>query len=219
MARHRLLEGRAALVTAGLGRRSCEQADSPMAVLDEVVDEQLDAGVVVEDDAAVAGVDDGAVEEDAGYAPARHLVELRAIEADRRDEQPVDPMGKERLQCLDLALGRLLAVHQQRAIPGVVQRRLCALERRGVEGARDVGDDEADRVGGRRAQGPGELRRLELEVAGRVGDCGARPVGQLAPPIQGTRSRRRRDAGSPRDVSEGDRTAPQTVAQAIATLS
>jgi hypothetical protein len=64
------------------------------------------------------------------------------------------------------------------------------------------------------------LRRLELERAGGVDDGGAGAVGQLTAAVQGARGRRRGDACSLCDIGERHyRTVPQTVAQAIATLS
>ena len=94
-----------------------------MAVLDEVVDEQFDAAVVVEDHAAFAAADDRAVEEHARHPSAGHVLEPLAAEPDGRDEQPVDAVGEQRLQRFDFAFGGLLAVHQQCPIAGVMQRR------------------------------------------------------------------------------------------------
>jgi hypothetical protein len=70
--RHRRLERRLALKAAGLRRRTRQQADPPMAVADEVVNEQLNAGVVVEDHAP-SPLRRSAVEEHAGHSSAGHF--------------------------------------------------------------------------------------------------------------------------------------------------
>ena len=67
---HRGAKGVPALVAARLGQRTGEQTDPPVAVLDQMVDEQRHPMVVVEDDRAVADPVDRAVEEDAGHARA-----------------------------------------------------------------------------------------------------------------------------------------------------
>ena len=129
-------------------------------------------------------------------------------------------MREQRLERLDLALGRLLAVHQQHAVARFVQGPLRALERRRVERAGDVRDDEADGVGRRGAERARELGGLELQGFRRFGDGGSRLLRKLTAAVQGARSRRRGDTSPPRHIRQGHHvTVPQTVAQAIATLS
>ena len=221
MAAHGVVERGAALGSARLAQRADEQTDPAVAVRDHVVDEQLDAGPVVEQHGAGAAAGDHAVEEHARRAPARdEAVEVLPPDPDRRDEQPVDTVGDQRPQRLDLAVGGLLGVHQQHAVSGLLERSLRALERRRVERTRDVGHHEAHRVGRAGTQRAGELGRLEVELA-RDLDHGGTCLGrQLAASGQRPRRRRRRDPGDLGDVGERDlTTSPQTVAQAIATLS
>ena len=136
------------LVAARLARRPGEQPDSLVAVGDHVVDQDLDSLGVVEEHRPVARVGHGAVEEDARDAAAPdHVVEDVEIDADGREQQAVDPVAEQRPERLDLAVARLLAVHQHHAVARLLERDLRALERAGVERARDVGDDEADREG------------------------------------------------------------------------
>ena len=76
-----------------------------------------------------------------------------------------------------------LAVHQHHAVAGLLERALGALERRRVERARDVGDDEADRQRALDPQRAGQLGGLEVQL---VRGLAARPRGS------GRTARRRR---------------------------
>ena len=192
-----------------------------MAVSDEMLDEELDPGRVVEQDAARAGAVDAAVEEHAGRSAARdETVEPLPLHADRRDEQPVDAVREQRAQGRDLAVGCLARVHQQHPVAGLLEHALGALERRRVERARDVGDDEADRRGRARPERPRQMRGLEMEGVRRL-EHGRPGLGrELAAPVQGARGRRRRYPRVLGDIRERDLARrPQTIAQAIATLT
>ena len=69
-----------------------------MAVLDEVVDEQVDPGCVVEQHRAVARAGTALSKKTHGSrrAPTTSS-KTRAVDPDGRDEQPVDPVGEQRL--------------------------------------------------------------------------------------------------------------------------
>src|SRR5207247_2219829 len=66
MTAHRRVERSEPFDSARLAQRAGEQADSPMAMGDEMADEELEPRGVVEQDGALAGALDAAVEEHAG---------------------------------------------------------------------------------------------------------------------------------------------------------
>jgi hypothetical protein len=214
-------EGIDPLAPARLLHRAGEQPDPAVPVRQKVIDEQVDAGRVVEENRAVARFADRTVEEHAWSSAASDKpVELVACDTHSRDEEPVDAVREQRTKGGKLAVGRLAGVHQEDAVPGLLERALRALERRRIERARDVRNDEADRKGRASPQRAGKLRRLETEEISRLDDGRARLRGQLAPAVQGARGGRRRDPGVLGDVRERDLApGPQTIAQAIATLT
>ena len=217
MTRHRGVEGVEPLAAARLVERPREQADPAVAVLDEVVDEAVDPVGVVEQDAALAGAGQDAVEEDArSPAPGHELLEALGRDPDGREQEPVDLVVQERPQRGELAVRALARVHQHHAVAGLLERGLRALERGGVERARHVGDDEADRPRRAGAERAREERRLELEHAGRLDHRGARLVRQLAPPVERARRRRRGHSRVLGDVRERHlSTFAQSVAQGL----
>ena len=118
---------------------------------------------------------------------------------------------------------RLLAVHQHHAVAGFVQRRLGALQRRGVERARDVGDDEADSVRRSRAQRAGERATAGTGALSAASRTAARVRSDSSP--RPFKAREAVDAETPADAARRrracgrDLTVRQTIAQAIATLT
>ena len=174
-----------------------------MAVFDEVVDKKRDPSLVVERDGTLAGALDHSVEEDRrSRGRADRPVEKRARHPRAGDEQAVDLMREQGLQCCKLPVDVQACVHQHHAVAGLLQPSLRPLERGGVERARDVRNDEPDGEGLLRSQGPCKRRRLEVELRSRVLHGGARCRCETAVPVQGPRGGRRRDACPFGDIGE-----------------
>ena len=121
--------------------------------------------------AGVVGRIDGPVEDSARHSRARH-------------EQAVDLVREQRLECGELPVDVEAGVHQHHAVAGLLEPSLGALERGGVERARDVRDDEPDREGLLRSQRPSERRRLEIELCGGLFHGGARSRRKTAVAVQ-----------------------------------
>nr|WP_264176055.1 hypothetical protein [Agilicoccus flavus] len=118
------------------------------------------------------------------------------------DDDPVDLPGDHRLDDATQGAGILLGVGDEDLVtrgPGRVDDPGTQL---GVEGVRQVGEDEADHPGPRATTG-GRDRRV-TQLRGDVEDAGAHRFRHPGAAVEDVGDRRRRDAGSPGDVGRGD---------------
>jgi len=145
---HRSVEGAQSGRAGALALRPCEQGDAFVAVLDEVVDEERYPSFIVERDRTLTGAFDHAVEEDRRCRGGTDgPVEDGARHPGTRNEQAVDLVREQGLQCCELPVDVQVCVHQHHAVAGLLEPALGPLERSGVERARDVRHDEPDRKG------------------------------------------------------------------------
>ena len=221
---HRRTEGVEPLAAARLARAIRRAGRSAVAVADQVVDEQVDARDVVEQHACPSPASASALSKKTHGTPARGRRARRSVPRSIptvESSSPSTRWASSVRSARDLAVGGLLAVHQHHAVARLLERALRALERGGVERARDVGNDEPDR---------------EASCASAASGRGA-TAGSGGRPRPRARRRGSRPESSPRPFSARDAvdaetpaysatsasvtvpTVPQTVAQAIATLS
>ena len=185
------------VVGAGADRlRRAHVGDPPVAVrVDEVLDQQPHAAVVVHRHGARAALRRDVVEEDGGHADV-------LIAPGRRHQQPVHLMRAQRAQRLALARGRAPGVEHQHVVARRLERVLGALERAGVERRADVRHDEPDRHRRARAQRAREAVGLEAQPLRDLPHAPPRVLVDERALGQRARRRRLRDTGLGGHVGE-----------------
>ena len=149
---------------------------------DHVVDEHLDAPVVLEHHVARACARCDLVDENT-RGSVQQLVEAVGADRSGRHEDTIDLVLEERLNRASHCLGALTGVDQDQPVGVLLEYGLGALGDRGVEAMRDRRHNETDRV---RLAGPeraGGRRRPVVERLGSAHDRFPSRLGQLSDAI------------------------------------
>ena len=165
---------------------------------EEVLAHPARAGDVVERDAVAVEVGDMAVDEDQGKASLHEPEEVapRPV-ADRSDDEALYAMRYEVADIVALEPQVALAVAQKDAVAGLARRRLRATHDRGEERVRDVGNDQADRLGLRRDEAAGDPAGSVVERGDRLLDLAACLGSNARLAVDDPRDAHRGDAGQP----------------------
>src|SRR5215210_3159818 len=116
------------------------------------------------------------------------------------DERPVDLLRAQDAEVVLLALGVARRRAEQHRVPVAQRRLLDPVHERRVEGVRDVGEEQGDRLRRLRDQAPSDRVRAVAELLDGGLDRRARRRGDLPGPVRRSRDGGRRHTREPRDV-------------------
>ena len=190
------VEAEQPLAARGHDRRAADVGDAPVAVTDQMLDQEPDPLAIGEHDAGRVRLLVDVREEHERDAQAA------VVPAVGRHHHAAGAMREQRAQGLPLLARVAVRVHHEHLVAGALEHVLRGLHDEPEEGDGDVGDDDADEGRDAGAQGTRHAVGLVAQARRRRPHLAARGLAHRGVLAQGARGGRDRDAGRGGDILE-----------------